>query len=339
MFRTVEETNALIRANKLLHISGSENLLRQLQKGKWIGGTTEYFVSENGGVESDQLLDVSELGFDAYRLAVYNDYTLPRITGDAYENGFTILIIPFESRVHRDYAEHVTEYEDLFTDCITGWISGVNLSKPDARAYAVNGYTGEFYPDKAVAVHIKLEQGQTANLNIINIFSPDARSPLITFDAGRAGFCVRTCRINGEEKNLADYIQENGIDIRLPLIGDYAGAGINVSIKDIKDGMVYLYAPVFDGIEYRFAENLPDYGTAFNQEISNITDKGSVFSCNCILNYLYGELEGKKLSGLFGPITFGEIAWQLLNQTLVYLQISGTANAPVEDYALVGAAD
>ena len=48
---------------------------------------------------------------------------------------------------------------------------------------------------------------------------------------------------------------------------------------------------------------------------------GVVFSCNCILNYLYSELEGKKTGSFVGPITFGEVAYQLLNQTLVYLKI------------------
>jgi len=340
MFKTLEETNSLIREGKLLHIGGSEQLLRKLVKGRWIGGTTEYFVSENGGMESDQVLDVDELEFDTYKLAVYSASTLPKITADAYENGFTVLIIPFESEVHRDYAEHVTEYEGLFTKCIIGWISGVNLTKADTKAYTVNGYTGEFFADKAVAIHVQLEESQTANLNIINIFSPDANSPIISFDAENTGFGARMCKVGGQETNLADYVQEHGIDIRLPLIGDYSGAGVNVSIKEIKDGWVSFYAPVFEGIEYRFAENLPDYEEGFHQGMNHIADKSSVFSCNCILNYLYGELEGKKLDGLYGPITFGEIAWQLLNQTLVYLQISGTADTPAEDLELVvGAAE
>jgi len=335
MFMTVDETNSLIHADKLLHISGSESLLRQLDRGKWIGGTTEYFVSESGGVESDQVLDVDELDYDVYKLAVYNDANLPRITADAYENGFTVLIIPFESAVHKIYAQHVTEYEDLFTKCILGWISGMNLGKTDAKAYTVNGYTGEFYQDKAVAAHIKLDESLTPNLNIINIFSPNADSPVLTVDSDNAGFVIRTCKIDGRDANLADYISEHDVDIRLPLIGDYSGAGINVSIKEIKDGEVFLYAPVFEGIEYRFAENIPDYEYGFNQEMRSISDKNSVFACNCILNYLYGELEGKKLDGLFGPVTFGEIAWQLLNQTLVYLQISGGVekNAPEYEYA------
>ena len=46
-----------------------------------------------------------------------------------------------------------------------------------------------------------------------------------------------------------------------------------------------------------------------------------VFSCNCILNYLYGGLEGEKIPPYAGPITFGEVAYQLLNQTLAYCEI------------------
>ncbi len=45
------------------------------------------------------------------------------------------------------------------------------------------------------------------------------------------------------------------------------------------------------------------------------------FSCNCLKNYLHGGLVGKTTGGIKGPITFGEIAYQLLNQTLVYLTI------------------
>jgi hypothetical protein len=84
---------------------------------------------------------------------------------------------------------------------------------------------------------------------------------------------------------------------------------------------VNFYAPVFKGIEYRFAENIPDYVEAFHGKIDEIKNRNSGFACNCILNFLYGGLEGKNIGGFYGPITFGEVAWQLLNQTLVYLQI------------------
>jgi hypothetical protein len=36
---------------------------------------------------------------------------------------------------------------------------------------------------------------------------------------------------------------------------------------------------------------------------------------------LYGHLEGKRTGSITGPITFGEIAHQLLNQTMVRLYL------------------
>ena len=45
------------------------------------------------------------------------------------------------------------------------------------------------------------------------------------------------------------------------------------------------------------------------------------FSCNCILNFLYSDLEGKHTGHIIGPMTFGEIGYQLLNQTMVFLNV------------------
>ena len=63
-----------------------------------------------------------------------------------------------------------------------------------------------------------------------------------------------------------------------------------------------------------------DYIKDFTSIVSKLDIK-PVFTCNCILNYVYSELEGKKTGTLTGPMTFGEIAYQLLNQTIVYLTI------------------
>ncbi len=40
-----------------------------------------------------------------------------------------------------------------------------------------------------------------------------------------------------------------------------------------------------------------------------------------MLNYLYGELEGRRTGAVVGPMTYGEIGYQLLNQTLVYIEV------------------
>jgi hypothetical protein len=85
---------------------------------------------------------------------------------------------------------------------------------------------------------------------------------------------------------------------------------------------VEFFAPVFAGIQYRFANPVEDYIQSFGQQLAKMKDTPVTLSCNCILNYLYAELEGKQTGGIVGPITFGEIAYILLNQTLVYLSVT-----------------
>jgi hypothetical protein len=319
MLKTFEQTAALIAENKLLHISGTEALLRKLPQGNWIGGSTEYFLDEGGGLVSDKVLDVMDLNFATYKFASYDTRTLPHIAKDTYDNGFSIIILPFDSDIHKQYARNAVTYSDFFVKTLVGWISGFNLGAADQTPVAVNGSTGEILTDKAAVLHIGLPKDKIVFLNIVNIFKPDMNSPIITFD--KEGFEAKTCFLDGRETIFADYITQNKLDTKLPLIADYSDTGLNISIKSLTDGTVNFYAPVFEGLEYRFAEPIPDYVDAFSKETAKIDRSDWVFSCNCILNFLYGELEGKNLGGFYGPITFGEIAWQLLNQTLVYLQI------------------
>jgi hypothetical protein len=83
---------------------------------------------------------------------------------------------------------------------------------------------------------------------------------------------------------------------------------------------VSFYAPVFAGVNYRFADAVEDYSERFLQAMPS--DGGPIlFGCNCILNYLYSQLQGRQTARLTGPITFGEVAYQLLNQTAVYLTL------------------
>jgi hypothetical protein len=115
----------------------------------------------------------------------------------------------------------------------------------------------------------------------------------------------------------------NKVDIRLPLVSNYNGTMVNVSFQEIieQEKTVNFYAPVFKNIEYKLASPINDYITEFTKHLLD-EQKSPVFACNCILNYLYSELEGKKTGAITGPVTFGEIAYQLLNQTLTYLNIN-----------------
>ena len=86
-------------------------------------------------------------------------------------------------------------------------------------------------------------------------------------------------------------------------------------------GKVVLYAQVFPGVDYHFAKPVGDYAAAFRARLADQSTDGLALSCNCILNFVFGELEGKAIGGMAGPITFGEIAYQLLNQTMVSVRV------------------
>jgi hypothetical protein len=320
MLITLEETSKLIESGKLLHIAGNENLLKKLPKGKWIGGSTEYFMTKDCGKVSEKELFVTELACEAFSIKAYSVAEIKNIATDAYENGFSIAVVPFDSAVHKEYAQNAPGYKSMFMKNVVGWIAGFNLEKTGQTPMAVDGTSVSAFNDKAVVLHLKIADGTTVSVNIVNIFSQDKATPVITFK--EEGFLIKKCFIDGKETVFADYIAENGIDTKLPLVGDYAGNGVNVSFKSVENGVVNLYAPVFDGIQYRIAQNIADYEKEFNLKIAEIEKTKAEFSCNCILNFLYGKLEGKKVAAFEGPITFGEIAYQLVNQTLVYVTVS-----------------
>ena len=128
---------------------------------------------------------------------------------------------------------------------------------------------------------------------------------------------------------LAAYIEANRIDTQLPLVADYNGAMINVSIRkvDAASGVTTFYAPVFPGVKYRFARPVGEYVGEFANRLGSARLEHVELSCNCILNYLYAGLEGKRTQGMVGPVTFGEIAYMLLNQTLVYATVEDMPQA------------
>jgi len=317
MLRTLNEASDMIKSGKWLHISGSEDLLKKLPGGNWIGGSTEYFMSADGGIVTDEKLFVAEIPYDNCKIASYDEKSIENITMDAFENGVTIAILPFDSEVHKIYAGKAAGFKGMFAKNVVGWISGLNLSKGGQTPTTVNGKTTESSNSKAVALHIQAPDDQIVNIGVINIFTPNENSPVIEFFED--GFTVDKCLINGREAVLAEYLAQNGIDTKLPLIGSYFGAGVNVSFKQVEGGKVYFYAPIFNGIKYRFANEISDYAKEFAEKLEQFKNAKAVFSCNCILNFLYGELEGKQVQHFYGPITFGEIAYQLVNQTLVYV--------------------
>jgi hypothetical protein len=319
---SVKDVTALIASGNILLVAGDEALLTQLPAGNWIGGTAVSFMTEDGGMTNRDRIFVHDLTGIATKATIkrYSADDLAGIGADYPASGFSVVIVPGGSDVHRRFAKEVQSYEGVFNSPLLGWIAAVDVTDIGKRQPKVFAGTPDPIAGDAVVLHAELQPGKMAVLDIINPFRP-GNGDTIVFD--QEGFsCTGDCRIADQPANLARYIRENAIDTKLPLIADYNGAHINVSIQSVDDetGTVRFYAPVFPGIAYRFAEPIADYVEAF-ENAGNTGADGLAFSCNCILNYMYAELEGEMTGNFDGPITFGEIAYMLLNQTVVYLKI------------------
>jgi hypothetical protein len=99
----VAEASALVKENKVVLFAGAEETLAKLPPGRWIGGTTAYFVDESGGNVSPTKLfcTVVEEAADA-NAVVLQTSALPRITEGRFPNGFTYVLLPGFSEVHDD---------------------------------------------------------------------------------------------------------------------------------------------------------------------------------------------------------------------------------------------
>ncbi len=321
---SVPEASALIQAGHFMTVAGDESALRRLPPGHWIGGTIPYFMGDQGGICSHDHVYMQLIeGFsETPTLSLRQVGELPGLCRLAPENGYTLIIIPAFGECHHQFAENAPGYDDMYMKPLAGWVAGVHLSELTSRKpLVVLGETLEFAVDKAAVIDVPLPPHRYAQVDIINPFRPSA-GPVLRFKA--AGFNACRCEIEGREFNLAEFLIRHKVDTRLPLIGDYCGASINVSIRkvDPESGNVDFYAPVFPGVEYRLAQPLADYARAFEgaQPPEGVHPD---FACNCVLNYLHGNLEGRRAGHIGGPMTFGEIGYQLLNQTLACLTVNG----------------
>ena len=317
--QSVEEVTQLIEEGRILSLAGDERILSKLPKGQWVAGTTPYFMDEQQGKFEQDAIYVDDLSTFAeeHKIKVYTPDTIASITQDRFDNGFTFLVIPAFSKIHSDYALHAADYDNIYDVPLLGWVTGIDLNSKDTpKIY--NGITGESSSDQAVALHIRIPDKKMAQLEILNIHSQDPNSPVIEFEEN--SFSATDCLINGEKHNFAQYISDNDIDTKPPITCDYSGAVINVCVKEVNvdKGQVDFYAPVFKGRQYK-ATPMANYAEEFAKSLPK-SSQNMAFSCNCILNFLYGELEGKN-AGFPGPITFGEIGYRLLNQTMTYLEI------------------
>ena len=332
LFLTVEAAADLVASGAVAFISGPEVLLRSLPKGRWIGGTTAYFITEAGGVVCEDRLFCAV--FDEAlraRTAILPADKLGGVTEGRFRHGLTCIIAPALSETHQRYALEGPALPALYDQPVFGWVAGVRLEQTGTLLPKVfDGVTGLASCDGLATLWVELPLALEADLDIVNLFA-EGDGDVISFM--EAGFTVGDCLVNGRSVNFARYLSEGRLDTRSPLIADYAGAVINVSFQEIDAdaGQVRLYAPVVPGVSYRLARSVDEHALPYAYA-GPPEEAATMLSCNCILNFLYAGLEGRAAGGYLGPVTFGEFAYILLNQTLVRLAVFD----PAGDSAVAG---
>lgn len=316
-----------IKEKRNLVISAEEDFLTKLPAGSWIGGTSPYSMSSQGGACLPQQAFVQELPdfVKSTRNSFYCSESIASVYTDAPPNGFSILLVPAFSEVHTSFAVGAPNFPQFGTKPLIGWVTGTrleNLGKIPAKVF--DGATLQSKADLALVMHVELPEDRYTDMGIVNIFEASSTSPEIEFLED--SFEIRDAMINGKKINFADYITANKIDIRWPIVGNYGGALVNLSFASVDNDAktVKLLAPVFRGVSYKLSSPMGDYEAylkAFREKIPDLRDGQVAFTCNCVLNYKYGDLDGQKIEELNGPFVFGEIAYQLLNQTLVYITV------------------
>ena len=324
MLLSLAQANARIALGSPLIIAGSRPALVALNPGNWIGGSIPYFITSEGGLcdRTQVFVDEIKLPIAHWSIKRYSTSVLDTIASDAFANGFSYVIIPANCTAHLEYAMHAPQFPDIFMKPVIGWISGVHLADlANETPVVIDGRAGTVLSDEAVVLHVELPPEFQVMVNTVNLFH-QGQGPTLRFL--ETGFAATSALADGKTVDLVRFMKDQQWDASHPLVADYAGTNVNVSIKAIDEasGRVSFYAPVFANVDYREAAPVGDYVKAFSELVPAGIEP--VLSCNCILNYLYGKLEGRSTGPFTGPVTFGEIAHQLLNQTLVYLAVSKT---------------
>jgi hypothetical protein len=320
----IAEIREKLSSGKRLLLAGDEEILKRVPYGAWIGGTIPYFMTEEGGQSTRNQIYVTELPeyIEIVSVKVYDKTTISNVYSDIPSNGFSIIIMPASSATHLEFALNAPKYQDFASRPLIGWISGVHLNDVGKlKPKVILGGMNKVLEDGAVVCHLRLPDTHIAELGIVNIFEQGSGDTIVFPETG---FTIHEVAVNGVKTNFADYIIEKHLDTKLPLVADYFGTMVNVSFQSVdkEKREVHLYAPVFAGMAYKHAKPINDYVDQFTSQVPAFLNQQAVFSCNCILNYQYSGLEGKKVGEITGPATFGEVAYQLLNQTMVYVKVT-----------------
>ena len=200
---SVEDVAELISDGRRLLLSGDASLLRKLPRGSWVGGSIPYFLTKEGGLQTQEKIFVRELPdfTQSIKVQVYDQDSLDGIYLDAPESGFTFMILPGFSEIHSFFALRAPELPGFGTRPLLGWVSGFSLDGESTEPLVFDGTTGSAFTNSAVACHVELPPSKIVDINIVNLFE-QGEGDVITFPED--GFQVTWADVNGERCRFVD---------------------------------------------------------------------------------------------------------------------------------------
>jgi len=339
---TVQEVIAMIEKGDSLLLAGDSALLKTLPKGKWIAGVTSRFIEAGKDLVTTRekifVHNVTDIAASV-KLKEYDASAISGIYDDAFDNGFSVLILPY-SKVMFEYAFNCMNYTNFASRALCGWISVVPVYSEYERndvSLVFSGETGLSYTESAVVMHIALPPDKYAEVHAFNPLVPEV-GDVIHFEGNAQR--VENVLVNGVRQNFRQYMIDRQLDRSSGnynvLAGDYTGIikNMNTNLAFItckilpetehdEGKYVTLGNPVYKNIPYRFAKIDPanSYSNMDRFEKDKI-----VFSLSCITNYVFPDIFLKYLTQANGPFAYGEIAYFVLNQSTVYVTIGSTSN-------------
>jgi len=330
---SVDEVAAMIDSGDSLLLAGDAALLKALPKGKWIGGVTCRFIEKGKELVTTRekifAHRMTDVAADV-KLSVYDPSDIRAVYDDAFDNGFSVLILPFASEVANEYVYNCVNYSNFASRALCGWISVAPIFSDFERndvSLVFSGESGESYANAGVAMHIALPPDKYAEVHTFTPLVPHGGDVIVFEENGQQ---VENVLVNGVRQSFRQYMLDSNIDrspdVYTVLAGDYNGIVINstVSWETEKDAEKYVTfgSPVYKDIPYRFAKL--DSGNSY----VNMKHVGNenVFSLSCITNYVFPDVFLKYLNQTNGPFAYGEIAYFVLNHSTVYVTVGNSLN-------------
>ncbi len=320
---TKDQVIEFIKQGRIMHLCGNEDTLKGLPKGNWVAGMSPYFMDGVGKICNDKIY-VDDFSFIAEEceVATFDKTDIAEIASrNKYGNGFIFIVLPINSEVYFTFANHSLEYEHIYDNPVVGYVSAVRLEEYGKKQPKVAiGSDGILHDAKAAVMYVKVANRLRVRAEIMNFDTIDYASAPLKFP--KPGFDQCDCLINGEPGKIGKHLerikQETG---HYPqLITSQNGALVNRDIKYVnaETGEASFFAPIYTEDTYHCVKPNNDYLATFNRRLGRKTD---VIACvSCTSYFMQGDFEYRHID-FNGVYTFGEIAYQLLNKTIVTLEV------------------